>query len=113
MIQVKRLEQRKGSGQRRQYLSDPRRSGARQDVHALRRREALRRQRAVAVDLHVPAVLSGGLAMTPLPEMLMSTDVRYIFYENTPGFKVDGDDAGGVERHDDVADRAFCSCCQR
>jgi long-chain fatty acid transport protein len=32
--------------------------------------------------------------MTPLPEMLMSADVRYIFYENTPGFKVDGDDAG-------------------
>jgi len=38
--------------------------------------------------LNVPAMVSGGLAVYALPNLLLSGDFRYYFYESTPGFEV-------------------------
>jgi long-chain fatty acid transport protein len=45
----------------------------------------------VAFNLEAPAMLVGGLAMTPLPSLLLAADVRYLFYEDAAGFALDGD----------------------
>ena len=37
--------------------------------------------------LETPAMLVGGLAMTPLPSLLLAADVRYLFYEDAEGFQ--------------------------
>jgi long-chain fatty acid transport protein len=44
-----------------------------------------------AFKVETPAMLVGGLAMTPLPSLLLAADVRYLFYEEAAGFKLEGD----------------------
>ena len=44
-----------------------------------------------AFKVETPAMLVGGLAMTPLPSLLLAADVRYLFYEDAAGFKLEGD----------------------
>lgn len=42
--------------------------------------------RTLSLDLELPAILAGGLTMTPLPELLLLADVKYMFYEDAAGF---------------------------
>jgi long-chain fatty acid transport protein len=45
----------------------------------------------VPFTLETPAMLVGGLAMTPLPSLLLAADVKYLFYEDAAGFSIEGD----------------------
>jgi long-chain fatty acid transport protein len=45
----------------------------------------------VPFTLETPAMLVGGLSMTPLPSLLLAADVRYLFYEDAAGFSFEGD----------------------
>lgn len=51
----------------------------------------------VAFTLETPAMLVGGLAMTPLPSLLLAADVRYLFYEDATGFALEGDAPFGAD----------------
>jgi long-chain fatty acid transport protein len=46
--------------------------------------------REIEFELDVPAVLAGGLALAPLPNLNLAADLRYIFYEQTTGFDEQG-----------------------
>ena len=42
--------------------------------------------RTLNLKLELPAILAGGFTMTPLPELLIAADVKYLFYEDAAGF---------------------------
>jgi len=44
--------------------------------------------RTFTFKLNVPAVLGGGVAVQAFPNLLLTSDFKYYFYENTPGFEV-------------------------
>ncbi len=43
--------------------------------------------RTIQFGLDIPAVVSGGVAVTPMPNLLFAGDFRYIFYDSSDGFK--------------------------
>lgn len=49
--------------------------------------------RTVEFNLDMPAVASGGIAIRPLPSLLLAGDFRYFFYEDTDGFRLPDDGA--------------------
>jgi len=57
--------------------------------------ETFGQARVLQFGLDVPAVASGGIAVQALPNLLLTGDARYIFYENTPGFDQQGFNADG------------------
>ena len=46
--------------------------------------------RRIRFALDIPAVMTGGFALTPLHSLLLTGDVRYITYESTDGFRESG-----------------------
>jgi long-chain fatty acid transport protein len=46
--------------------------------------------RTMTFKLNVPAVVAGGVALSPLPNFTLAADYRYILYEGTEGFDVPG-----------------------
>jgi long-chain fatty acid transport protein len=44
--------------------------------------------RTITFGLNVPMVLAAGVALDPLPNLSLGFDFRYMFYEDTEGFKV-------------------------
>jgi long-chain fatty acid transport protein len=52
--------------------------------------------RTLKFRLDVPAYVTGGLAVYAMPNLLLTGDVRYFFYEDTPGFQGSGFDQQGA-----------------
>ncbi len=48
--------------------------------------------RTITFGLDIPAVLGGGVALHPLPNLVLAGDVRYLFYESTDGFALENPD---------------------
>lgn len=48
--------------------------------------------RTMTFRMDLPAVLSGGVSLQVLPNLMVAGDARYYFYESTKGFQVDGYD---------------------
>lgn len=44
--------------------------------------------RTINFKLNVPAVVGGGIGIQAFPNLLLSTDFKYYFYESTPGFEI-------------------------
>lgn len=44
--------------------------------------------RTIKFKLNVPAMLAGGVAVNALPNLLLTGEARYIFYENAAGFEI-------------------------
>jgi long-chain fatty acid transport protein len=44
--------------------------------------------RTITFKLNVPAMLVGGVALTAVPNLLLTGEARYIFYENAAGFEI-------------------------
>ena len=54
--------------------------------------------RTIAFNMDVPMMVGAGLALKPMPQLLLASDFRYMFYEQTDGFKIpDGQSAFNMD----------------